>query len=471
MGALITYADFEALYIQLGAGVDTFTIETTILGRTVLRTGGGADVVRVKTIDGLTTVETEGGDDRVTVSSDTGVLNQLLALLTIDTGAGTDTVRLDDAAETNAETATINPTTVTGLGMGTGTPAGFAQRLTITGPTFVLYVLLADGTFQTTAPIAANATAATIQAALSAIVNPYSGSAFPFTDNVRVTRYGNVVELYFQGQYRTRGVAFAEGATVEQRRAGIDYYGVETLEILTGSGADVINVNGTSAATTIKTADGDDRVYVSSLAAFGLTDRPAYLRGDLNALAGSLTLDLGAGRHTLMISDEAATVGDTVVIDAVADAIRIAGLATGTITYRTDGTFADGITVWTGSGADTISISATHRAAGVRTVTFLNTGLGNDLVTVNLTAGEDDLLVLDTQGGVDHVLPLGGSDVASVSVDGLTLAPHHVGGLQRLRRPAQRARSRAPPSPSPGARRRSARTATGRRTRSRPAWI
>ena len=124
-----------------------------------------------------------------------------------------------------------------------------------------------------------------------------------------------------------------------------------------------------------------------------------------------------------MISDEAATVGDTVVIDAVADAIRIAGLATGTITYRTDGTFADGITVWTGSGADTISISATHRAAGVRTVTFLNTGLGNDVVTVDLTAGEDDLLVLDTQGGVDHVLPIGGSDVASVSVDGLTLAP------------------------------------------------
>ena len=106
--------------------------------------------------------------------------------------------------------------------MGTGTPAGFAQRLTITGPTFVLYVLLADGTFRTTAPIAANATAATIQAALSAIVNPYSGSAFPFTDNVRVARYGNVVELYFQGQYRTRGVAFAEGATVEQRRAGVE---------------------------------------------------------------------------------------------------------------------------------------------------------------------------------------------------------------------------------------------------------
>ena len=141
-----------------------------------------------------------------------------------------------------------------------------------------------------------------------------------------------------------------------------------------------------------------------------------------------------------MISDEAATVGDTVVIDAVADAIRIAGLATGTISYRADGTFADGITVWTGSGADTISIDATHRAPGVRTVTFLNTGLGNDIVTVDLTAGERRLARARHPGRLRHVLPLGGSDVdRPASVDGLTLAPRRVGRLQRLRRPARRA--------------------------------
>ncbi len=122
-----------------------------------------------------------------------------------------------------------------------------------------------------------------------------------------------------------------------------------------------------------------------------------------------------------MISDEAAIAGDTVLVDAVGDAIRIAGLATGTITYRTDGTFADGITVWTGSGADMITVSATHRAPGVRTVTFLNTGLGNDVVTVDLDAGSDDLLVLNTQGGIQHVLPAAG-EVVGVTVDGLAIA-------------------------------------------------
>ena len=197
----------------------------------------------------------------------------------------------------------------------------------------------------------------------------------------------------------------------------------------------MINVQGTSAVTNVTTNDGDDRVYVSSLAAYGLDDHPAYLAGDLNPLAGNLNLDLGAGRHTLMISDEAATAGDANVrITRVADAISVAGLAAGAITYRTSGNIADGITIWTGSGNDTILVDATLKTPGVRTVTFLNTGLGNDAVTVDLSAADDDVLVLNTQGGVQQVLTIAGGlasgddhgtpgDAVSVSVDGVLLDP------------------------------------------------
>ena len=66
------------------------------------------------------------------------------------------------------------------------------------------------------------------------------------------------------------------------------------------------------------------------------------------------------------------------------------------------------MTIWTGSGADTIFIDATHLRPGVRTVTSLNTGLGNDDVTVDLDAGQDGIFVLDTQGGIDHVLGVSG---------------------------------------------------------------
>ncbi len=366
----------------------------------------------MKTIDGPVTIETEGGNDRVVVSSDAGVLDALRALLTLDTGAGTDSVRLDDAAELDANTAIITPNTVTGLDMSAGTPAAFIQTLTVGTGTFVLHFIGLDGKQRVTAPIAANASAAAIEAAIAAVLNlDPAVVGLPRTDNVAVSRYGNVIELVFQGQYRTRGVAFAEGAVLASRSAGVDYYGVETLDLALGSGSDVLNVQGTSALTNVSLAGGDDRVYVSSRAAYGLADRPAYLAGDLNALAGTLNLDLGTGRHTLMISDEAATAGDTVRITKGTTAdIAITGLAVGDITFTVaaTGNLADGVTIWTGSGADTIFIDATHLRPGVRTVTALNTGLGNDVVTVDLDAGSDDMLVLDTQGGIDHVLGVSG---------------------------------------------------------------
>ena len=62
--------------------------------------------------------------------------------------------------------------------------------------------------------------------------------------------------------------------------------------------------------TNIDLGAGDDRVYVSHLADVGLDERPDYLRGHLDRLDGALNLDFGAGRHTLMISDEMATAGD-----------------------------------------------------------------------------------------------------------------------------------------------------------------
>ena len=108
-----------------------------------------------------------------------------------------------------------------------------------------------------------------------------------------------------------------------------------------------------------------------------------------------------------MISDEAAGTGDTNVQitersrRAGADS-RVAGDAeifvTGLAPRRSrtgpprPATFADGITYWTGSGADTISVDGTHLRAGVRTVTSLNTGLGNDIVTVDLDSRRRRLL-------------------------------------------------------------------------------
>jgi Ca2+-binding RTX toxin-like protein len=78
-----------------------------------------------------------------------------------------------------------------------------------------------------------------------------------------------------------------------------------------------------------------------------------------------------------------------------------------------DGDFAPGITIWTGWGNDIIEIDGTHYRDPlspefplIRTITTLNTGLGDDEITVDLHTGEDGFFVLNTQGPYDDELEL-----------------------------------------------------------------
>jgi len=243
-------------------------------------------------------------------------------------------------------------------------------------------------------------------------------------------------------------VAGQPAATVTTRMDGIDYYGVEQVNIETGSGSDIFNVQGTSpgsndfsgtAITNVNTnaatgAAGNDRVYVSSNADLDQASSRGqsgtatwtpldFLTGNLDDVRGALNIDLGAGRHRLFMSDEGSSVGDSVTItrnlaahglnaaalglDTAAGDIYVVGLAPGAISYKTSGNLYDGVAYWTGSGGDTVNIDATHDRpapdahgnATERTTTLLNTGLGDDNVTVNLQVGADGFFVLNTSGG------------------------------------------------------------------------
>ncbi len=233
------------------------------------------------------------------------------------------------------------------------------------------------------------------------------------------------------------------------RTDGLNYYGLETLNLLLGSGDDVLNVRGTLPVTNVSTAVGNDRVYVSSEANVGIDETPQFLAGHLDDIDGTLNLDFGAGRNNLLVSDEGTDVGDPNVLmtdrlgeatgrdaDVAANAeIFLVGLATGSITWRTagDGNLADGVRIWAGSGNDTFTIDGTHRRAGLRTTTWLNTGLGDDSLSVALTNGQDGFFVLNTQGPNDNLLDLTldlqdgeepfSPDSLSVTVNGVLLDP------------------------------------------------
>jgi hypothetical protein len=234
---------------------------------------------------------------------------------------------------------------------------------------------------------------------------------------------------------------------VGNRRESIDYYGLpatDWLNIDLGSASDVFNVQGTTAITNVFAHGGDDRFYVSSLANENLVSAVTtdFLEGNLDDVLGNLNLHVGLGRHKLFISDESSVVGDgttaspAVITDLPTTPTRLPGaeielrgFSTGAITYQagTTGHFADGITMWTGYGADTIRVDGTHLrnlalpGGTLRTITTLNTGLGDDRVTVDLDTGEDEFFVLNTQGPFNQFHAFTDEDVVNAQASTLGL--------------------------------------------------
>ncbi len=194
----------------------------------------------------------------------------------------------------------------------------------------------------------------------------------------------------------------------------ITHNAVDRLEIYLTEGADVANVRGTSAQTVIHGLEADDRYFVSSLADIGLGEpTPAFLDGVLDDVAADVEVQGGDGDNLLMISDRASATPD---VGGVMDVGRVAGLSPGEIRYEAEGTFAGGVTVWTGSGGDEISVLGARldgdnttlawegRADGIeaRTVTTLNTRAGDDHVDIAL-AETHGLFVLNAGDGNDTV--------------------------------------------------------------------
>jgi Ca2+-binding RTX toxin-like protein/phage tail sheath gpL-like len=264
-----------------------------------------------------------------------------------------------------------------------------------------------------------------IAAALVDLINTFGIPEYQASTNGHVVVIESVAGNIFTTDFNLTPVGGSTGsavievatAVVESRKDGINYYGLETLTITFGSGNDVVNVQGTSAGTTttLNLGEGDERIFVSNQAEENLDTRTdfAKLDGHLNDIQGTLYINAGAGRHQLMISDEAATVGDgslgtpVLITDTAATAqardasllagsdIYILGLAQGNIAYSADavdGNFAAGITVWSGFGDDVISIDGTHfRDTNLlfkATVDLSGTPVNGEVWTVSM-AGED----------------------------------------------------------------------------------
>ena len=217
------------------------------------------------------------------------------------------------------------------------------------------------------------------------------------------------------------GSTLVNPVVIADRTQGVAYENVGTLNVLLPSVDVVFNVRGTTAVTNVFGYSGDKQFFVSSTANENLQTAEAteYLGGNLDGLLGNLNISAGAGRHKLFISDASSVSGvaNGVITDMPTSPTRlpnteieVRGLSVGPIDYQAaaSGNFADGITMWTGDGPQSLTVNGTFNRNGdtdadgnaIRNTTTLNTGLGNHTVTVNLTAGQDGFFVLNTQGPV-----------------------------------------------------------------------
>ncbi|MCK9231001.1 MAG: hypothetical protein M0P18_10020, partial [Syntrophales bacterium] len=241
----------------------------------------------------------------------------------------------------------------------------------------------------------------TLLRALMAVLDPNNGNPdLPHTRNVAVEKHGDVFHIIFQGAHGTVAIdradivvdsAFDGTIHLERRVDGINYYGVDTLDILLGSGNDRFQVRGTSpgTVTNLYTGAGDDVIDIFN------ADR------SLDDVQGTLNIDAGTGGNMLNVDDSGDPDGDASI---VLTSSSISGMAPGLITYAADGgDFTGGITLWGGSGGNHIEVTSTVKQDGILTVTTFNTGAGNDDVTLKLDASTDGFFVLNTQDGDDTV--------------------------------------------------------------------
>lgn len=241
----------------------------------------------------------------------------------------------------------------------------------------------------------------TLLRALMAVLDPNNENPdLPHTRNVAVEKHGDDFHIIFQGAHKTVAIDRADIVVdsdfdgtmlVDRRVKGINYYGVDTLDILLGSGNDRFQVQGTSPGTVthLHTGAGDDVIDIFN------ADR------SLDDVQGTLHIDAGTGRNMLNVDDSGDPDGDASI---VLTSSSISGMAPGLITYGADGgDFTGGITLWGGSGGNSIEVTSTLKQAGILTLTTFNTGTGNDDVTVNLDASADGFFVLNTQDGDDTV--------------------------------------------------------------------
>jgi hypothetical protein len=380
-----------------------------------IRLGGGADDITLTAVTVPTTIDLGGGDDRLTLGGTTTPLSAFAAALSVQGGAGNDTLTLDarllaahsageiqsallrgfglgsDVAYAGIETLAVllgsgaNTVTVRSTHAGTtriDTGAG-NDTVDVRGSTGVLDVQAGAGK-DAVRLRASGAGAVTLRGGADndsfVLGDPERGGLRDILGPVRVDGEAGTDSLQvLAGEECERdpltGTLSATRITGLGQRGtnGVDYAGLESLGIALGDGNDTLTVTGTHAGSTrVEGNGGNDRV-------------------NLSAHTGEFDFDGGSGYGNTLLLDLAAR---TDALRVALDACGVSGLASGGASPASGKVTYDDLALLrlvTGSGADTLVVDGTHSGR-----TEIDTGAGADNVTIVDTCGELDLATGDS---------------------------------------------------------------------------
>jgi hypothetical protein len=413
--ANVSYTAIATLQVLLGNGGDGFTVGNTASTTPVTLNGGtGIDTLSVGSDSSSTTVIAGSANTVINVGN-AGVLDGLTAPLSI-TGTGTNSLNIDDASSTVTKTGSLTTTELVGLNTAGITYGGIGE----------LGIALGSG--GDTFDVESAATPSTLTAGaggdhitLSGTDETTNALSAPLTVDG-----SNTAELTLDDTASTtRKTLTLTGPTVTGLSPSpVTYSNLGALTIDLGSGSDMVNVQGSSAQTTIngnaagQTFDVTPASLSAPVTLAGSGTDPLVLDDSVDAAARTVTFavgqisGLGAPINYTGMQSLTATLGsngDTAIVTGVDAAVP---------------TTIDG-----GPGANTANINVTGDLPGELTFNRFQTGAVSVGGNVTGTISTDGSFSSVNLGNLAGTLNVAGSVSSTRITENLSGALNVSGGL------------------------------------------
>ena len=396
------------LFLSTGNGTDSVTIFSTT-GPVIVTAGNGDDTVNVQSIGAPATITLGSGTDTVTVGSlapvTGGVAGGISALLTVNGGAGMDTLIIDDSGDTAPQSLVLGADHVGGLGMAAGidftsiadlvlllgsgvtditiigTPSGTTTTLTLGPGNDTVNIQATEGPLvvvtgagSDTINISSDAPAnqgtlagiqgeVTIDAAQGAATLNVSDAGDALPSDVLITATSITGLSPAPITYITSGGSFSGGINISAGSGGnvvliqsTNHDPGTTTTVWSGNGSDSVTVTDTDPTSLVINGQEGNDLIDASAATTGVTITDGNGNDIILGGSGNDTITAGNGNDEIIGGLGSNTItagnGNDIIIGSDGEVVRVGGQVV--LVESTNGTQGGDNVITAGSGNDVI---------------------------------------------------------------------------------------------------------------------